>query len=145
MRLFFKDEEPDAKKIHDMVSKAYGVKHPGRIGGYEGTFLFKLLDVYISERVNSVLTLSPDFSEYLNTLLMRFKKDDYGEITKSEEMENIELRYLGFSSRWMIARYNTDFGVIIFESFYDMSLLYFADEDITKIRKDQNRKMKKRK
>lgn len=142
MRLFFKDEKPDAKEIHDGVSKAYGVKHPEQIGGYEGIFLFTLLDVYISERVDDVIALSPDFSETLNTLLVRFKKEDYGEVTKDEEWDNGEIRYLSSSPGGMLARYNTDFGVIIYESFFDMSLLYFEDEDVAKIRDEQNLKEK---
>ncbi|HHV96800.1 MAG TPA: hypothetical protein GXX37_10080 [Clostridiaceae bacterium] len=137
MRLFYQEPKTDYKKVHEVVSKGYGDQHPEKIHGYEGAFLFTLLDVYVSDRLEQLLESRPEIASTLHELLKKFKKDEYCDLSPSEVITNIEQRYFGGSHQYMIARYNTDIGIIIFESFYDMSLLYFDGEDISDIREAQ--------
>ncbi len=140
MRLFYKDKQPDFNKIHEYTSKGYGIPHPERVNGYAGAFLFTLLDVYISDDIERCIEANPEFSQSLLSLLDRFKANDYGDITKTEQLENTEQRYIGGGHLWMIARYLIDDKRVVFESFYDMSLIYQADEDIDAIWAEQDRK-----
>lgn len=141
MKLFYQDRKQiDYQEIHDVVKKAYGIEHPEKIHGYAGAFMFTLLDVYVSDRLEPILESDPQFSAQLMDIIKRFSREDYGESFSDEVDNNIERRYFGFSSRFMIARYMTDHGMIVFEFFHDMALLYFADEDISAIRKSQEEK-----
>lgn len=142
MKLFYKDTKPDFSKIHDATSKGYGVQHPERIHGYAGAFLFTLLDVYLSERLEKLLEQKHELIPVLQNLLIRFKNEDYGRVSDDEQCSNGEQRYICGGHYYMIARYDTDAGRIIFESFIDMSLLYFDGEDITAIRESQELKRK---
>lgn len=142
MKLFYKDTKPDFSKIHDATSKGYGVQHPERIHGYAGAFLFTLLDVYLSERLEQLLEQKPELVPVLQNLLNKFKNEEYGDVSPDDEYSNVEQRYICGGHYYMIARYDTDAGRIIFESFFDMSLLYLEGEDITAIRESQELKRK---
>ncbi len=142
MKLFYKDEKPNLSKIQEVTSKGYGIPHPEYISGYAGTFLFSLLDVYLSEQLEQLINVRPHFTSALYNLLKLFKKDEYGYVSQDEQLSNGEQRYFCGSHCYMIARYDTDVGRIIFESFFDMSLLYFEGEDITAVREFQEMKRK---
>lgn len=133
MKLFYKDQSPDFSKILAATSKGYGIQNPDKINGFAGAFLFTLLDVYLSERLEQLLEFSPEFASTLHGLFDRFKNEDYGDISINEESANSEQRYLCGCHTYMIARYETVAGKIIFQSFLDMSLLYFDEEDISAI------------
>ena len=137
MKLFYQDEKPDFRKIHDITSQGYGIQSPEKIHGYAGVFLFTLLDVYLSDRLEQVIDDNPELADVLQNLLKMFKKEEYGDISRDEEELNVEQRYLGGSHNYMIARYDTDIGRIEFESFFDISLLYWDGEDISLIRESQ--------
>lgn len=129
MELFYQMPKPDPQKTHESVSKGYGTQTPERTLGYAGAFLFHVPDVYISDGIVSRLKLNPTFKDDLLKMLERFCNDDYGFVTRFEEADNSETRYLCGSSRWIIARYGSFFGGVVCETFYDMSLLYFIEED----------------
>ena len=130
MELFYQQPKPDPQKTCEAVSRGYGIQNPERTLGYAGAFLFHVPDVYISDRIASRLKLNPTFKDDLLTMLEDFCKDDYGFVTSLEQNSNGETRYLCGSSTWMIARYGSCFGGVVFETFYDMSLLYFTEEDV---------------
>lgn len=141
MKLFYQDKRQiDHQEVHEAVKKAYGIEHPERIQGYAGVFMFSLLDVYISDRLERLLDADPQLPAQLMEIIKRFKREDYGEAFSDEVDNNIERRYFGFSSRYMSARYETRHGLIVFEFFHDMALLYFVDEDISTIREEQEEK-----
>lgn len=99
---------------------------------------FAYLDLYLSDRLEELTKSSTKVYVILMDLQRRFSKGDYGEITKKEQAFNDEQRYIRGLARWLIARYKTDLGTIIYESFNSMSLLYFEDEDISAVRDKQN-------
>ena len=133
MELFYQQPKPDPQKTRETVSKGYGIQNPERVLGFAGAFLFHVPDVYISDTIASRLKLNPTFKDDLLTMLERFCTDDYGFVTFLEQNSNNETRYLCGSSTWMIARYGSRFGGVVFETFYDLSLLYFVEEDVDDI------------
>ena len=138
MKLFYQEPKPDVQKIHDAVSKGFGIKHPECINGYEGAFLFHIPDVYISDKVAKRIEGDKNTSNELMNMLNRFYKNDYGFVTEFESDCNAETRYLSFSSSWMIGRYSGEFfcGVIL-ETLYDISIFYYPEEDITDVLNEQ--------
>lgn len=140
MKLFFSDNPPDVPRILDGTRKAYGISHPERVNGFAGTFLFTLLDVYVSDGIERLLEREPGFGDCLREMLQRFKHNDYGDVSEPEGYENTEQRYFAGTHRLMIARYQTPGGLVCFEAFHDRSLLYFSGEDIRAVREDQDRK-----
>lgn len=142
MKFFYQYPIPDAEKIHDVTSKAYGIKNPERINGYAGAFLFRIPDVYVSDKISQRIDTCPWFADILMDMLKRFSKDDYGFVTQFESDNNCETRYFGFSSSWMIGRYGTRLGGIVLETFHDISLFYFSEEDVSLIWKQQELKSK---
>lgn len=140
MKLFYQDLKPDFQKIKEDASKGYGIPHPEMIQGFSGAFMFTLHDVYLSSWLEHLLMLKPDFSDTLQNLLIQFKKEEYGVITEDEWSNNGEQRHLCGSHCYMIARYDTEVGRIIFESFFDMALLYLDGEDISAIKALQESK-----
>lgn len=140
MKLFYQDSPPAPQKIHEITSKGYGIKHPERINGYDGAFLFRVPDVYITDKISQVIDINPWFADRLRGMLKQFFNNDYGFVTSLEHDDNVETRYLSFSSSWMIGRYGSKFGGVVFETFYDISLFYFMEEDTNQIRKEQVKK-----
>ncbi len=138
MYLFHQDSKPDFKKIRENTSKAQGVEHPEWINGFAGAFLFTLLDVYVTDRVNVAIEKWPTFNDTLKSILLRFKSGNYGHTTKDEADHNDENRWLSCSHSWTIGRYDTEQGLVLFEAFENMSLLYFAGEDISDVRDQQD-------
>lgn len=130
MELFYQLPKPDPQKTHEAVSKGYGIQKPERTLGYAGAFLFHVPDVYISDRIATRLQLNPTFKDDMLNMLKRFCNDDYGFVTFAEHYGNGETRYLCGSSSWMIARYGSPYGGVVYETFHDMSFLYFIEEDV---------------
>jgi len=143
MKLFYVDEKPDVKEMHDITSAGYGTKHPEHILGYAGCFLFSLQDVYVSDRIEANLARNAKFGDRLMDFIDRFQRCDFGEITRQEENHNTDERFLSGSSCYMIARYKYGNATICYESFLDMSLFYYKTEDISEVRRAQNAKIEK--
>ena len=95
-------EKKDGQKIHEGLKKGLGISHPERISGYAG-FFFSMGDVYASESVARMMT-GPYFRKFVFDSLKRFGKGDFGEISDSDEMEDIENRFLSGCGR-LFARY----------------------------------------
>ena len=79
-----------------------GIPHPERISGFPGLF-FSVGDVYLSDQL-AVWSKQPDLAAFLDDIIARFSKEDYGEISESARSENVESRWLGNGS-YMIGRY----------------------------------------
>ena len=142
MQLLHRFEKPDARNITEVVKKAYGVKDPEKVNGFAGAFLVNWKDVYITDRVANKINTCKWFEQFLEECISRFRKDDYGFVTESEQWSNIEKRWLSGSSDWMIARYGCKklTGGIVYASLYDISLISFIDEDISDIYEEQYKK-----
>ena len=141
MKLFYQFEKPDPQKIIEDVKKAYGVKNPGKINGFMGTFLAAHLDVFVTDEVAKKAERSNKFREFLDNCITRFYHDDYGYVTWSESMNNGENRYLAGSTSWMIARYSFETGrAVVYANLYDMTLISFIEEDVSEIYEEQFRK-----
>jgi len=138
MKLFYQQPKLDPQKIHDTVSKGYGIEHPEHVGGYIGAFLFHIPDVYVSDKVAQKMQQYGKTADVLMKMINRFQREDYGFITKYEWENNGETRYFSFSSSWMIGRYSEkDLCGIVLETLYDISLFYFPEEDIDDILNEQ--------
>lgn len=134
MKLFYQEPQPNAKKIHKCLSKGYGIKHPENISGYAGTFLFRVPDVYLSDKVANRLERNEKASEELMSMITRLHKNDYGFVTDFEQECNIETRYFSYSPSWMIGRYSSEtFNGVILETLFDMTIIYYPEEDIADV------------
>lgn len=140
MELFYQAPTPDAQKIRDSVCKGYRIQNPEKPHGYAGTFLFSVPDVYITDRIATRVKLNPSFKDDLLKMLDRFCHDDYGFVTFAEHYNNGETRYLCGSSSLMIARYGGPYGGVVYETFFDISLFYFIEEDPAEFWDQQERK-----
>lgn len=140
MELFYQQPKPDSQKTREAVGRGYGIKNPDQTLGFAGAFLFHVPDVYISGRIASRLKLNPTFKDDLLTMLDSFCHDDYGFVTSAEHYNNGETRYLCGSSSWMIARYGSPYGGVVYETFLDISLFYFIEEDTAEFWDQQERK-----
>lgn len=97
-----------------------------------------LPDIYLSANIEWLMAENPRVSEVLTRLIRRFSEGDYGDIPEDEREANDQTRNLSGSCRWMTARYDTDLGRIALETFFDMGMFYFADEDLSEIRNAQD-------
>ena len=138
MRLFCVSRKPDAREVLEITSRGYGVKDSTRINGYAGAFLFSLPDVYVSDLLEKSMNEDSQYTATLILLIQRFKKGDYGIISESQADHNTRQRYFANSNTWMTACYETDVGIIRFETLWNMALFYLNDEPIDGIRKAQH-------
>lgn len=140
MELFYQAPPLDTQKIRDSVCKGYWIQNPEKPHGYAGTFLFSVPDVYITDRIATRVKLNPSFNDDLLKMLDRFCHDDYGFVTFAEHYNNGETRYLCGSSSWMIARYGSPYGGVVYETFLNTSLFYFIEEDTAEVWDQQEKK-----
>ena len=93
----------DPGKIHETLQKGYGVKHPEKIHGYAGFFM-DYGEVKASDAVAALMEEDRDFNLFVHTSFQRFQKDDYGRISESDRMDNIEDKWLD-GGRELFGRY----------------------------------------
>lgn len=140
MKLFYKEELPEAKKVLEAVKEGYGIPNPQNISGFAGTFLFHIPDVYISNRIAHRMMLAAWMPDFCNDCVARFGRGDWGDITQKENDDNTDTRYLSGVPYWMVARYSKNDLSVVFESMYDISLIYLPGEDVTEICEKQFKK-----
>lgn len=128
MKLFYQSPKFDIGKIYKEVQKGYGIEKPERVMGYAGTFLFTLGDVYTSDMLNRFMLKDVTLADYLSVIMNRFMKDDFGEVSKDIESNNLENRYIGGGS-YMIGRYNSFYGFIKLKTLPGYTLLSFDAEN----------------
>lgn len=73
-----------------------GVRHPEYISGFSGLF-FSVGDVYLSDDLAPWAKL-PELAAFLDEIIARFSREDYGEVSQMTRFENTELRWLGNGS-----------------------------------------------
>ncbi len=140
MRLFYSDESriPTYEEVRDACRKGYGVKHPEKISGFEG-FFFHLDDIYLYGRLETAVNANPEMEAELFSFIERYKRQDYGFISRLEYDGNLENRYLCGSCAWTVGRYSfserrlQQAGGVVLEFLRDVGFLYFVDEDMTDI------------
>lgn len=137
IKLFFCEKRIDPSEILKATQAGYGINNPDKISGYEGTFLFQIPDVYTSPLITQRLSVNPDFRKELFAILDSFRHDDYGFVSSNESGWNGENRYFAGSSSWMIGRYSSRYGGIILETFFDISMIYFVQEDANEVFEQQ--------
>jgi len=133
-KLFYTDKMPDPVQMHNTVSKGFGIKHPERINGYYGYFLFHLGEVWVSAKILRCARLIPGFKKELMSFIERFKNGDYGQISESDRYENTECRYLGGSVYGMVARYPSARGAVCFEGVSGAVLVFLESENAQRVR-----------
>ena len=82
------------KKIHETLQKGYGVKHPEKILGYAGFFM-NYGEVQASDAVAALMEKDEVFRDYVLVSFRAFRNDDYGRISESDRLDNIEDKWLG--------------------------------------------------
>ena len=81
---------------------------------------------------------NPGLEEELYVFIKRFLREDYGFVTRNEDYNNSENKWLCGSCCWSIGRYsfvNTDYasscGGIVLEFLYDRGFLYSIEENVS--------------
>ncbi len=142
MRLFYHDETKPLsyEQVVEGCRKGYGIKHPERVSGFNA-FFYRLMDIYLCGELETWVEQNPELEQYLNEFIERFKREDYGFVTRDEADLNLENKWLcgnccrskgrySFTDKDMILKY----GGIVLEFFKDRGFMYSVDEDMTEIR-----------
>ena len=87
-----KGQARNAEQIHKGLQKGLRIEHPEKIMGYAG-FFFSMGDVYASGNVARLMKTEA-FRSFVMDSLKRFDKGDFGQISRGDQDENIENRYL---------------------------------------------------
>ena len=140
MKLLYHDESPVKryKKVVKDCQEGYGIAHPERISGFGG-FFFRLNDVYLYGRLETIAEQDPELKEKLIEFIKRFAKEDYGFVTRDEYDSNEENRWLCGSCCWTIGRYSFEedkymyIGGIVLEFLRDFGFMYCIEEDMSEI------------
>ena len=85
-------EPRNPEAIHKGLQQGLRVNHPERITGYAG-FFFHLGDVYAEKNISERMKYEP-FGHFVIDAVKRYDKGDWGDISKNDEDENIENRYM---------------------------------------------------
>lgn len=136
-KLFYQAKKPNVQEEIERARKGLGYAHAEKIMGFAGTFLYSVPDVYVSERIGQHLERYEGFADKLMEFIRRFVNDDYGFFTDWEKGGMIEDKYIGGSRQFLIGRYPYQFGGIVLESYFDRSLFYFFDEDVSEFQQEQ--------
>ena len=96
-------QKQDPKKVHETLQKGYGVKHPEKILGYAGFFM-DFEEVQASDAVAALMEKDESFRDFVLASFRAFQKDDYGRISESDRLDNIEDKWLGSGSE-LFGRY----------------------------------------
>ena len=144
MKLIYHDESKPISndELREGLQKGLGVEKPERIHGYQA-FFFRVSDIYAYGSLERVVDGNEKMEKELKAFVERFKKQDWGFITRGEFFSNVEQRCLWGLCDYQIARYsfeNPDFqynGGVVLEFFRDFGLFYFISEDMSEIYKEQ--------
>ena len=82
----------DREAVYKSLQRGYRIEHPEKIMGCAG-FFFETGDVFVSEVIAQFWD-DEAFREFVFRSLRAFEKQDYGEISSGDEMQNTENRYL---------------------------------------------------
>ncbi len=140
MRLFYRDDskQKSYEQVVEACQKGYGVPHPERISGFDA-FFYRLDDVYLCGKLETWVQNNPKLENELNGFIKRFMKEDYGFVTRDEEDNNLENKWLSGSCWWTIGRYyfeNKEFrhyGGIALEFLKERGFMYSIEEDMSEI------------
>ncbi len=141
MRLIYHDDTKKLtyEQVYKRCQEGYGIKEPDRISGFMG-FLYKISDVYAFGKLEKWIELDDRLEPELKQFIERFYAEDYGFVTRSEQDNNLENRWISGSCCWTIARYTFDdkelanaYGGIVLEFFMDYGLIYSIEENMREI------------
>lgn len=110
MFLYKKAIPRDIEKIKQQALKGYGIdpnsnRRPHGFGAVVG---FDFGDIYIDDTIAE--KLSAELKEEIEEILLRFLKNDYGDLNADERDYNIENRYFG--GGLIIGRYELSCGKV---------------------------------
>ena len=91
-------------------------------------FLFYLLPICLSPRLSEAFTAKPSINDALSSILKRFLKEDYGEVSNIEECYNREQRWIFNSYVDMVGRYRTPIGFLILELYASKGIIRLQGE-----------------
>ncbi len=103
MKKIMSAKKIDWEERHKSLQSGYGIEHPERIHGYAGLF-FTVGDVYASNRVANRMESDDAFRAFVLDSVRRFSEDDYGDISFSDYLDNVESKWIAFGDD-MFARY----------------------------------------
>lgn len=139
-KLFYQAKKPNVQEEIERARKGFGIEHAEQISGFAGTFLYSVPDVYVSERIGRDLARYEGFADTLMDFIRRFVNDDFGFVTDWEKGGMIEDKYIGGSDWFLIGRYPYWLGGIVLETYFDRSLFYYFDEDVSKFQQAQQKR-----
>lgn len=130
MILFYEPKPKCINAIERNVNKAVGADNPTRIHGYYGAFLFDLPPIYLSPRLSEIFASKPSVGDTLNTVLKRFLKEDYGEVSITEKYYNDDQRWVFGTHADMIGRYRTSIGLLVLELYASKGIIRLQGEKV---------------
>ncbi|SCX09652.1 hypothetical protein SAMN02910339_01377 [Lachnospiraceae bacterium YSD2013] len=110
------------------------------VHGAEG-LLFEPDDIYLYGKLEQWAENDPKIEAELREFVERYKKQDYGFVSREEAENNLENRWLCGSSSWTIARYyfkdaelTMQYGGIVLEFLRDEGFFYSVEDSIDELR-----------
>ena len=110
------------------------------VHGAEGLF-FEPDDIYLYGKLEKWAENNPKIENELREFIKRYMREDYGFVSRDEEDNNLENRWLGGYSSWTIARYSfkdtglaNHYGGIVLEFLKDEGYLYSVEDSIDELR-----------
>ena len=135
MKLFYHEERkaPSSEQIKRELRQAYGINNPERVIGFQ-SFTYVFDDIYVCGRLEKSLENNPDLADSLNEMIKRFEKEDYGFVSGSEWINNVENKWLGGDCSRTVGRYSLEqLGGVVLEFLDDVGLLYYIEDDMTEV------------
>lgn len=139
-KLFYQAKKPNVQEEIERARKGFGNKHAEQVSGFAGTFLSSIPDVYVSEHIGRDLARNEGFKDVLMDFIRRFVNNDFGFVTDWEKGGMIEDKYIGGSDWFLIGRYPHRNGGIVLETYFDRSLFYYFDEDVSNFQQAQQKR-----
>ena len=142
MKLFYRSyyHSPEYVEARKKAIEVHNNSPMKNTHGASGLF-FTPDDIYLYGKLEKWVEDDPRIGEELRTFIDRYKREDYGFVSRAEAENNLENKWIGGYSSWTIARYQfedkdlaTWKGGIILEFLKNEGYLYSMDDNIDELR-----------
>ena len=93
MKKIYSAERKDPKDILGACKAGYHIEHPERINGFAGLCM-NYGDIYATDQIADRMNWQQKFKEFVLKSLEDFKNDEYGDISDTDEYNNIEDKWI---------------------------------------------------
>lgn len=102
MILYKKAQERDLQKVAQELYKASALCESRLPHGFYAVASFDFGDIYIDQALDEII--NDEIKRKIDESLLRFAREDYGEISEDEKDENLENKYFG-NGKNLVGRY----------------------------------------